>query len=244
MVIDVEKECPPEIASALLRLPEIEYRETSMSGLGFHLLLPLPDTFFSGPHAESVANALVLREKHGWYEILLEHWVTFTRHPVPPDSPALLTEPSNEPQFASAAALLDHLASLRKASTSSAASTIQVQLVLPEIPGLDDVVTQALVNFQPKTLSAFDNDLSRWEFSTLSLLNSRLGHALQSATYEHNHNYTDEERAWLLYRAAQHVIPHRDKHDQSRNGRPFLLDRAVSAVASNTVTATATHQSN
>ena len=244
MVIDVEKECPPEIAAALLRLPEIEYRETSMSGLGFHLLLPLPDAFLSGPHAGAVANALVLREKHGWYEILLEHWVTFTRHPVPPDSPALLTEPSNEPQFASAAALLDHLASLRTASTNPAASTIQVQLVQPEIPGLDDVVTQALVNFQPKKLSAFDNDLSRWEFSTLSLLNSRLGHALQSATYEHNHDYTDEERAWLLYHAAQHVIPHRDKHDQSRNGRPFLLDRAISAVASNAVTTAAAHQNN
>lgn len=242
MVIDIEKECPPPIAAALLQLPEVEYRETSMSGLGFHLLLPLPAAFFDGPHAAATANALVLREEHGWYEILLEHWVTFTRQPVAGDAAVLHTPPAQNPEFRSAADLLTHLAGLRKTSASAQASSIQVQLAQPEIPGFADVVAQTLLNFQPKKLAVFNDDLSRWEFSTLCLLHSRLSYVLQSATYEYRHDYTDEERAWLLYRAGQQVIPHRDKHDQSRNGRPFILDRAVAAIALSNANAAASSQ--
>lgn len=80
LMVDIEPDCPPGIAADLIALPEIVYSEVSMSGRGFHLLAPLPTNFWDYPVA---AAKTVLREEHGWYEFLLEHWVTFTRQPIP-----------------------------------------------------------------------------------------------------------------------------------------------------------------
>ena len=80
LVLDIEKTCPPEIAAKLLGISDTLYSELSMSGKGYHLLLPLPSNFWDFPIA---TGKKVLKEEHGYYEILLDHWVTFTRNEVP-----------------------------------------------------------------------------------------------------------------------------------------------------------------
>ena len=47
------------------------------------------------------------------------------------------------------------------------------------------------------------------------------------------HVYTDSEKAWLLYITAQEKIQHRDKHDESRNGLPWLLYLTQEIMAKN-----------
>ena len=45
-----------------------------------------------------------------------------------------------------------------------------------------------------------------------------------------SHVYDDTEKAWLLCDALVALIPHRDKHDERRNGPPLLLHGAASLL--------------
>jgi hypothetical protein len=227
MVIDIEPECPPEVSAQLLALPEVLYSEQSMSGRGFHLVTPLPDNFSAFPIA---AGKRVLREEHGWYEILLDHWVTFTRRPPPPDP---LARPATVApgRFASVADVYAFLAQHARISTASAAD-IGTGGEAPDIPGGSQIVRQtvAAAGHRFKTLDDFGGDHSRYEFSVLGTLHRQmLNHLVEHISL--GRSYSSSDLAWLLFQAAQQVIPERAKHRERRNGRPFLLDRAAAMVA-------------
>ncbi|MFP3802932.1 hypothetical protein, partial [Paraburkholderia sp. SIMBA_027] len=68
-----------------------------MSGRGYHLVIPVPTNLHDFPVA---VGKRVLREEHGWYELLFEHWVTFTRRPVPADVLARAESTPDTPRFA------------------------------------------------------------------------------------------------------------------------------------------------
>jgi hypothetical protein len=227
MVIDIEPDCPPEVSAQLLALPAVLYCEQSMSGLGFHLVTALPDNFHAFPVA---AGKRVLREEHGWYEILLDHWVTFTRRPPAPDVLARATAGPAE-QFATVEALYAFLAQNARIPSASAAD-VDTGVEAPDIPGGGQIVRQAVAGARRrfKTLDDFDGDHSRHEFSVLGTLH----HQLLNHLVEHmsvGRRFSSSDQAWLLFQAAQQVIPPRAKHNERRNGRPFLLDRAAAMVA-------------
>lgn len=227
MVIDVEPECPPEIAAQLLALPEVLYSEQSMSGRGLHLVTPLPDNFSAFPIA---AAKRALREEHGWYEILLDHWVTFTRRPLPAD--AVGREAGAQPgQFAAVSDVYAFLAQYARTTMASAVD-VSTGVEAPDIPGGSRIVRQtvAAAGHRFKTLDDFDGDHSRYEFSILGTLHRQLlNHLVEHISL--GHRYSSSDLAWLLFEAARQVIPERAKHSERRNGRPFLLDRAAAMVA-------------
>lgn len=227
MVIDIEPDCPPEVSAPLLALPGVLYSEQSMSGRGFHLVTPLPDNFSAFPVA---AGKRLLREEHGWYEILLDHWVTFTRRPPAPD--ALARAAAVTPgQFASVADVYAFLAQNARVSTASAVD-VGTGVEAPDIPGGAQIVRQMVAGARHrfKTLDDFDGDHSRYEFSVLgTLYRQMLKHLVEYLSL--GRSYSSSDRAWLLFQAAQQVIPPRVKHNERRNGRPFLLDRAAAMVA-------------
>jgi len=231
MLIDIEKTCPPAIAAGLLGLPveEILYSELSMSGKGYHLLTRTPANFWDFPNA---ATRTVLREEHGWYEILLEHWITFTRQPVPagvPD-PVLRAQVPAGHRFASVAELYARLAQ-RAPEQSASSRSITLRSQTPLIDHADRIVDLALEGFRPKSPAQFNGDLSRWEFSVLAGLYSRLLPVIAEHADTTGHGYSFSDQAWLLYQAATRILPHRSKHDETRNGRAFLLDRAAALIA-------------
>lgn len=196
-----------------------------MSGRGYHLVFPLPRHTADFPDAIGKA---VLREEHGWYEILLDHWVTFTRKPIPTDQ--LCTPADNIPS--SLTDLYASLAVLAK-PTSHVSATALATDDSRALPMQDWIIKQTITDAQARLKSTedFNNDMSRWEFSTLSILSGSMHIPLIAAQELGNISYSDSDEAWLLYRAALLVIPHRSKHDTTRNGRPFLLDRAASLLA-------------
>ena len=76
MVIDIEKTATDETRSRLMTLPWV-YAERSLSGTGVHLIVPYPaDLFAKYPHA---ATRPALKARDNTWEVLLDHWVTFTR---------------------------------------------------------------------------------------------------------------------------------------------------------------------
>lgn len=228
VVVDVEPDCPEEIARDLLALPGALYSETSMSGRGFHLLYPRPTNFHDFPVA---ASKRVLREEHGWYEILLEHWVTFTRRPVAADVTEAALSGSTPRAFASFEELYASLATSARASSPVSAEVVTDDA--PAIKGAERIVARTVEGAEPrfKTLEHFNGDRSRWEFSILGTLYREMRRHLVVAGFLHRAEYSPGDRAWLLYEAARRVLPERPKHRETRNGRPFLLDRAAAMVA-------------
>ncbi|PUB32502.1 hypothetical protein C8K30_1011028 [Promicromonospora sp. AC04] len=229
VVLDIEPSCPPEVAADLLRLPGTLYSELSMSGKGFHLLAALPRNFHDFPVA---AAKRVLREEHRWYELLLDHWVTLTRRPIPEEIVASAGARSRPTAFASFEDLYAELATKARESAAGSASDIETTVEMPEIPYAQEIVQQTLATarHQLRAPEDFDHDLSRWEFSVLASLHAWM--MTQIRAYNAlSIEYSPSDIAWLLYRAALEIIPARPKHGQRRNGRPFLLDRAAALVA-------------
>jgi hypothetical protein len=230
MVIDIEPGCPAEISANLLALPGILYAEKSLSGRGYHLVTALPEDFYQHRVA---ANKRVLREAHGWYEMLLDHWVTFTREPI---SEEVMTWARNtdlaSAQFASVDDLYASLAMTARATTT-ASTEVNTSATIPEITGGREIVDRTLAGAAPrfKTLKDFGGDHSRFEFSVLGVLHREMRRHLVRFGFVQRVTYSLEDQTWLLYQAALQALPSRPKHSERRNGRPFLLDRAAAMIA-------------
>jgi hypothetical protein len=229
LVIDIEPDCPQQIATDLLRLPGILYSELSMSGRGFHLLAPLPGNLHEFPIA---ASKRVLREEHGWYELLLDHWVTFTRSSIPDHIVDRVAVAPRPPRPASLEELYAELAAKARESANVSAVAVSTEGSMPDVPHAAKIVEQTLASARDRLRGQgdFGGDMSRWEFSVLGTLH----HWMQVPLRAHSAfgaTYSAGDQAWLLYQAVLDVIPPRPKHAQLRNGRPYLLDRAAALVA-------------
>ena len=227
VVVDIEPSCPPQVRRSLAQLPGILYAEVSMSGRGLHLLMDRPRALDTCPAA---IGRSVLRHEQGWFEILVEHWVTFTARPV--DLPAPCRDRSLDQ------VVTDLADSLGSRSQGSAATIATTGTGLPDIPGAGSLVDSAVIAVADRMRHPrdFHNDMSRWEFSVLRLLWTRLDRACSFTEEVSGTRVSPEDLTRLLYCAAVRVLPHRAKHDQLRNGRPYLLERAAAMVASHTTT--------
>lgn len=220
LVLDIEPKCPPEVARELLALPNL-YEELSMSGNGYHLVMPMPANFWDYPIA---TGKLVLKETHGWYEILLDHWVTFTRKPIPEGR---RVDKNFEP-----GAWEQLYDSLAKNAVEAPTVDFNLDDTRPEIPRREqilDLMTRVAVT---KGIDDYHGDASRYEFGTLAVLFNRLKTILIAIREaEPDFDYNESAIAWLLFEAATQILPPRDKHMETRNGMPLLLNTAVALVA-------------
>lgn len=220
LVLDIEKTCPPEIAQKLLKIPAL-YVERSMSGKGYHLILPLPANFWDYPIA---AGKKVLQQEHGWYEILLDHWVTFTRVPVPAQQ--------LPPQDFEPGAWEALYGSLAKEAREAPTADFDISAERPPIPRSEQILELMTRRPLEKSLEDFHGDYSRFEFSTLGVLYNRLSPILVAMVdAEPDADFNESVRAWLIFEAATRILPHREKHDELRNGLPLLLNAAMTLVA-------------
>lgn len=216
-ILDIEKTCPPELKEALNRMPAL-YRERSMSGHGLHLVMPLPKNFHTYPDA---VGKRVLKGPNGWYEVLLGHYVTFTRDVIP--------EPVDiHADYSSWEQLWQRLASAAKPSPTLA--DLEVLLDRPDIVRSEEIIDYAILMSKKKTIEDFDQDASRFEFSVLSSLYHFIDWRTRPLSLL-GKGYGETELVWMLYDAARRVLPYRDKHDQMRNGVPYLFDQALRKVA-------------
>lgn len=229
IVVDIEKTCPPDIAAELLSLPNL-YSEVSMSGRGYHMIIPLPKNFDEYPIA---ANKVVLQSENGWYEMLMEHFVTFTRVPIPPDRiKELNAAPRTSSETAPARSWEEVYASLAQRAIEKSKKSFETNIEPPEIPMKKTIMSMLERVEVGKTLADFGNDNSRWEFYLLGQIYNRLQMVTQTTVIKNVcKEYDANQKSWLIYEALVKQIPHRPKHDERRDKLPLLLKSASDLVA-------------
>lgn len=217
VVLDIEPICPDDIKSQLLQLPYV-YGEYSMSGKGYHLVLPLPDCFQEYPIAQTKVK---MQEEHKYYEILLNHFVTFTRNMLPPATGHSDFEP-----------IFRELCAQQKEVHRE---QIDIESIAPDgIPAQAMLLNTLMGCKYRKTPESFFGDMSKYEYGHIGFLRFKLDKMLNTITIRNNgHQYTDNEIAWLLYQVALEQIPYRPKHDESRDGLPWLLYLCREIIAKN-----------
>jgi len=216
VVLDIEPTCPDDIKAELLKLPYL-YGEISMSGKGYHLVFPLPDCFSEYP---IIQNKIVMKEEHGHYEILLNHYITFTRNAIAPSA--------NETNFEE---MFRGLASVQKESIHKNEFTLELEI--ESIPFRDEIIQMLENQKYKKSLSDFFDDKSKFEYGYIGFLYFKLKQILNITYIKKRHTYTESEKAWLLYETAKNVIPYREKHEESRNKLPWLLYLTHEVIAKN-----------
>ena len=226
VVLDIEPKCPDDIKTELLKLPYI-YGEISLSGKGYHLIFPLPDCINEYPDAQ---KKVVLEGDNKYYEILMNHYCTFTRNMLPPSDPNADPEAFDN--------LFESLASRQKSVNEK---QFDITKEKPDIPAEEKILSVLAKQKYDKTLNDFAHDdgsydNSRYEYNYILFLYRKLNIILcvtpiQKAS--NNHDYTDNEKAWLLYEIAKDYIKYRPKHDETRNGMPWLLFMAQKVIAKN-----------
>lgn len=244
IIVDIEKTCPKEQAMALLgMLPNALYAETSMSGKGYHLVMPLPETW------EQRSEALTrpsLKHPEGWFELLQLHWVTFTRNPIPED---IIAE-SRKSVRADWDTLWMSLAAQAPAPRPVNGFDITEEDLMPDdysdadALAEDQIYESATESMQwleeegrLKDRESYGGDWSRYEFGRISIIVQKVFRdvlfrviAEKGADYVRQEDHGGVHLGTVIRistRVAREVLDHRDKHDQERDGMNFIMWRVT-----------------
>ena len=211
IILDVEKTCPDELKEEFLKLPFI-YGETTMSGQGYHLVFYKDDLFDNFPDLKSKTK---MQDEDRYYEILINHWVTFTRNMI---------EPPAEPKGSISTWFSKLAENEYQKMIDFDASEFEIvdPKDIPEYMFLYEN-TKKRTNYN-KTLSDFKDDDSRYEFGYAGHIVAVLWKMLSlSNILRTGHEYTVSEKAQIAYDVFVDLIPHRSKHDSKRGNVPYLM---------------------
>ena len=229
IIVDIEKICNPLLYKELMKLPYL-YAEKSMSGRGAHLIMPLPRNFDEYPIAQT---KVALKEPSGQFELLLNHWVTFTRNVI---------KTPTAPNGINTNGSYDKWDEIYKKLAENATKTHYEQLEYTETKNIADIpksdeILDLLVNKNPYRKSPSDftredgsPDMSRYEAGFLTTKYINLLMILNTTIADSNYNYTLSDHIAILAETAKLGLSHRDKHDTYRNKLPYLTYIAKQTV--------------
>lgn len=221
VVLDIEPKCPPEIRDRLLKLP-CKYIELSMSGNGFHLVFDTPK---DSVYQDIIAAKPAIKEEHGYYEILLNHYVTFT------GNVCKLNDNIVQDDITEFYKVFDTLASQAEIKQSRDVETDDLPK-LEEIPQYESIIDILMDARYTKSLGDFSYDNSKYEFSVIGFYFNRMNMLLKTTKFA-SHEYTEQERMVLLYNIIKEIIPYREKHDTYRDGLPLLMYDCKRVISTN-----------
>lgn len=202
VILDIEPICPENIKNYLLNANAI-YREKSMSGKGVHMVFPFDESWFKKyPALKDKTN---IKQKNKYYEILIQHYVTFTGNILPePDK-------TDDTIFNE---LMTDLASSQVIITNR--EVINHKLIEPQTKAKTEIL-ENLYEYSVNNFKSDDDDDSHREFTYMTFLLRRLKNLLQTATVlKEGHIYSIEEQLWFIYQTAVAFLPERPKHKQVR----------------------------
>jgi len=219
-ILDIEPNCPDDIKNKLLSELPWDYAEISLSGRGLHLGLILPCDI-----KMNFKKLSVLKHPDKYYEILLnQKFCTFTMN--------MLNQTPPLKDKAALTRLSDFIIPLydKWIEKQTERQDMSIKLQAPDIPE-KDFIERFTVSIQfGRDISEYGNDLSRYEFAYACFILYKIRQIIKVEKLKHI-NYTPEQITWLVYRQLQNALPWRAKHDETRDGLPWLLYQAREACA-------------
>lgn len=244
VILDVEPKAPADVKAKTLRLKAL-YRERSMSGRGYHMVFPAPYDLFERYPA---AVRRVVKRKDGAYELHLRHWVTFTRDTTPhagilDQSVKAKCAPLPRPGdrgFDDSSDFEKFIAPLFRAqkpvvTTGGSVDAADAFLTDGQAALVERIMASGEAEYD-KRPSDFDDDMSRYEFGYMGHILNVVGSHVDTIrvgdiVMRHLVEATDGQKCMMAYVIGSQVIPHRPKHNERRNGMPWLLYTATSVMS-------------
>ena len=221
VILDIEPSCPDDKRQWFLSTNYI-YGEYSRSGKGIHLVYPIPACFQNYPDAQ---KKIKMQTKDKTYEFMLSgHYMTFTGNQLPPATGTNTIDQVFE--------------DLCKEQVYVEPVEVDITEIKPDIPNEDKIRSQLKYVTFRKTKADYCNDDSKYEFALCLRCLSQLNKILEDQLVNpKNLEYTDNQKAWIVYEYAAEHLPHRKKHDSTRKFGdievPWLLYIASSVLAKN-----------
>lgn len=219
VVLDIEKTCPDDIKETLLKLPFI-YGDISMSGKGIHLVFPCPAL------DEVTINKVAMKEEHGYYEILIHHYVSFTHFTI---FPQYTTE--NAPiQFQE---IWDELRCSQKNIVKKEydQDIDDVDLNYPQYEALKKAIIRHFNTCFRKKPIDYHNDMSRYEFAVIGFVRCSLLRMMDTHVFSKYGKLNEMQQIATVYHIVTEILPHREKHEETRDGKPMLLYQVFNSFA-------------
>lgn len=233
VILDIEPICPPDIKANLMNMPCL-YAEKSMSGKGVHMIFPYPeDILMRYPNAAK--NAIKYKK---YYEILINHCVTFTGDEIPHKK---ITDKADEEPFRTT---FENLAKVQK-ETIALDIAVDLEKIKPINCKSANDIMMYLSNYASdnKLLNVYVQhhmdlgdaiDWSSFEYGYMAHLNDHLKSILKVSyindEMKERNGMTTEERLWFITTVAKEHLPERDKHNEKRNGMPWLVYIATKVI--------------
>lgn len=225
VVLDVEGRCPEFMKKEFLKLPYL-YGEISMSGHGLHLIFELPkDILAKYPNAMTKSS---LQSKSKDYEVLMaDHFVTFTRNTLPPASGERTVKDFEN--------IFEALCRIQRKSVQADSISV-TDIDTSSIADFDKIMNYLRKKQYNKTITDFEYenktgyDHSAYEHYASRFYYTSLKRLLNNPAYA-GKEYTDDEKAIIIYSIAKEKIPYREKHDETRAGMPWLMFLVTRMIA-------------
>jgi hypothetical protein len=220
IVLDIEKDVDPALRERLLACDWV-YGETSMSGQGIHLVVPTPQDMRS--RFPEAMTKTVCKLFSGTVEVLLDHWVTFTRNVI------------ERPADHGTASLTDILAPEMERMRNVSVDAVDVSALEPDSAGYRTSLPLFQGSYNEpdpryrRKLEDYDNDVSRMEFALFMRVAKYVALSAKAFAGTSGIVLSDSELVWIVYRIAKQHLEWRPKHDELRLGVPYLLNQAQRA---------------
>lgn len=250
IAIDVEPEASEDMKQFALNFPA-HYTELSMNG-GVHLLILVPDDCITPDNEYMFKNLSVFKEpvpkndkRPAHYEVIFnDHYITFTKRM---DTEKVCidynTDHNAKKQLIMFLTLIVKIDKERK-EKREIAKKYSISIVEDGFDSSKKELIQEFIDlkmFEPyideimkKTIDDFGGDGSRYEMSTATSLANRCLHMRSTIkdtmTYrEMAKNLTEQDLVYAIYLLLKRILPERDKHEETREGLPWLMYIAKNA---------------
>lgn len=224
IVIDVEPKCPTGLKTKFKKLPYL-YAEKSMSGKGYHIIMPIPKEYFDYP---ALFKLQKMQEKHKFYEIMFSHWITFTRDMLPP-APTNADDTFFKQIFKELAEKQIEYDTTELDFEMDDNHNIETS----DIPGADEIIAYATngANEYKRPLKDYENDASSFIFGASGHFYNVMSKLMKASFIQKfNHEYTPQEQTRILYAIIKDRVPDRPKNHEKRGNTTWLMAQCKKMV--------------
>ena len=250
ITVDVEPSAPEELKSFAFDFPA-HYTELSLNG-GVHLTIKVPYDLITDENRYMFDDLSVFKEpipegeqRTAHFEVLFnDHYITFTKRMVV-DKPVVDYNSDDEAKE-KLEKFLAHIVKLDEAKKETRERTkgCRIEMVEKAISPENLQNIEAFLKIKPFDaarekagaidINDFGGDQSRYEMAVANSLayHTRRYHHVAAKTIEYRQitkSLGSQELIYAVYKLLDEMLPYRDKHDEIREGLPWLLYTAKRA---------------